>query len=74
MSHESCHILLKTTKAEKGLNFRFPASNFQLPTSNFQLFFDRNLRQRFLFNTNKQKRKPLKMCFPERSVTETGDT
>ena len=70
MSHESCHILLKTTKAEKGL----PTSDFRLPTSNFQLFFNGNLRQRFLCNTNKQKKKPLKICFPERSVTETGDT
>ena len=50
---------------------RKPRWVFQLPTSNFQLFFNGNLRQLFLF---KKKKKPLKICFPERSVTETGDT
>ena len=45
------------------------SSNFRHPTSNFQLFFNGNLRQ-FLFV--EEKKKPLKMCFPERSCDRDG--
>ena len=59
MSHViSCSKLRKPRRV-----FQLPTSGFQLPTSNFQLFFNGNLRQRFLCNTNKQKKKPFQNLF-----------
>ena len=44
------------------------SSNFRLPTSNYSLT---ETCDNFFCS---KKKKPLKICFPERSVTETGDT
>ena len=43
------------------------SSNFRLPTSNYSLT---ETWDNFFCS---KKKKPLKICFPERSVTETGD-
>ena len=47
---------------------REESSNFRLPTSNYSLT---ETCDNFFCS---KKKKPLKICFPERSVTETGDT